>query len=144
VIRPLSQPVGATRMADLASREPSSLMLLKPNLQTPRKTELLSPPPPGTRKAQNRRWHAACFVTTKRPNRVGERAGNAQAQGAEPRLPLKRGASGARRGPTTEQRSRSCVPLGPWLWGPHTPTGAPKKRAPPHRVLVLVVAENSD
>jgi hypothetical protein len=51
-----------------------------------------------------------CFMTTKRPNRVGERAGNAQ--GAELRLPLKRGASGARRRPTTKQRSCSCVPLG--------------------------------
>jgi hypothetical protein len=57
----------------------------------------------------------ACgLVATKRPNRVGERAGNAQE--AEPRQNLKRGAGGARRRPTTEQRSRGCVPLG---WGAH-------------------------
>jgi hypothetical protein len=52
------------------------------------------------------------LVATKRPNRVGERAGNAQE--AEPRQNLKRGAGGARRRPTTEQRSRGCAPLG---WG---------------------------
>jgi hypothetical protein len=74
-------------------------------------------------------------------SRVGERAGNRKrtaccAQGAESRLPLKRGASRTRRGPTTEQRSRSCVPLGCRV---HTHQAASsvkqitnKKRAPPH------------
>jgi hypothetical protein len=82
-----------------------------PSLQTPNPPEngTITPSPPETRKAP--KPPLVCgFVTTKRPNRVGERAGNAQ--GSEPRLPLKRGASGARRRPTTEQRSRSCVPLG--------------------------------
>jgi hypothetical protein len=72
---------------------------------------LLSPSPTGTRKAA--KPPLVCgLVATKRPNRVGERAGNAQE--AEPRQNLKRGAGGARRRPTTEQRSRGCVPLG---WG---------------------------
>jgi hypothetical protein len=79
------------------------------------------PSPPGTRKAA--KPPLVCgFVATKRPNRVGERAGNAQ--GAEPRLPLKRGASGARRRSTTEQRSCSCVPLG---CGVHTHQAALNK-----------------
>ena len=69
------------------------------------------PSPTGTRKAA--KPPLVCgLVATKRPNRVGERAGNAQE--AEPRQNLKRGAGGARRRPTTEQRSRGCVPLG---WG---------------------------
>jgi hypothetical protein len=81
--------------------------------QTP-EISLLSPSPTGTRKAA--KPPLVCgFVATKRPNRVGERAGNAQ--GAEPRQDLKRGAGGARRRPITEQRSRGCVPLG---WGAHT------------------------
>jgi hypothetical protein len=66
------------------------------------------PPPPGLARPQ-KLPQVCVFVTTKRPNRVGERAGNAQE--AELRLPLKRGASGTRRRPTTEQRSCSCVPL---------------------------------
>ena len=73
---------------------------------------LLSPSPTGTRKAAKPPLVRG-LVATKRPNRVGERAGNAQEQ-AEPRQDLKRGAGGARRRPTTEQRSRGCVPLG---WG---------------------------
>ena len=78
--------------------------------ETPAK-HLLSPSPTGTRKTA--KPPLVCgLVATKRPNRVGERAGNAQE--AEPRQNLKRGAGGARRRPTTEQRSRGCVPLG---WG---------------------------
>jgi hypothetical protein len=53
-------------------------MLLKSN---PGKGSAI-PSPPGTRKAP--KLPLVCgFVTTKRPNRVGERAGNAQ--GGEPR-----------------------------------------------------------
>jgi hypothetical protein len=77
------------------------------------------------------------LVATKRPNRVGERAGNAQE--AEPRQNLKRGAGGARRRPTTEQRSRGCVPLGWGLGGPHTPSSVKQfknwKIWPPHLIL---------
>jgi hypothetical protein len=68
------------------------------------------PSPPATHRKAPKPPLVCGFVTTKRPNRVGEEAGNAQ--GAEPRLPLKRSADGgARRRPTTEQRSCSCVPL---------------------------------
>jgi hypothetical protein len=78
--------------------------------QTP-EMSLLSPSPTGTRKAAKPPLVRG-LVATKRPNRVGERAGNAQE--AEPRQNPKRGAGGGRRRPTTEQRSRGCVPLG---WG---------------------------
>jgi hypothetical protein len=70
--------------------EQSSRILLKPN----QKNGTITPSPAGTRKAPKPPL-VYDFVTTKRPNRVGERAGNAQ--GAEPRLPLKRGASGPRK-----------------------------------------------
>jgi hypothetical protein len=58
----------------------------------PRPSTCHPPPPPGTRKAA-KPLLVCGFVATKRPNRVGERAGNAQ--GAEPRLTPKRGASWA-------------------------------------------------
>jgi hypothetical protein len=86
---------------------------------------LIPPSTAGTRKAA--KPPLVCgFVATKRPNRVGERAGNAQRTGggAEPRQNLKRGAGGARRRPTTKQRSRGCVPLD---WGVHAHQAALSK-----------------
>jgi hypothetical protein len=105
---------------------------------------LLPPSPTGTRKAAKPPLVCA-FVATERPNRVGERAGAGNAQGAEPRQNLKRGAGGARRRPTTEQRIRDCAPLG---WGVYTHQAAlnnskiethPACRPPPHLVVCLFV-----
>jgi hypothetical protein len=74
----------------LASSESIRVLLLS-KLANPPENGTIMPARPGTRKAA--KPPLACgFVTTKRPNRVGERAGNAK--GGEPRLaPLKRGAS---------------------------------------------------
>jgi hypothetical protein len=84
------------------ARYPDTFIFYK---QTP-EMSLLSPSPTGTRKAA--KPPLVCgFVATKRPNRVGERAGNAQGAEAEPRQDLKCGAGGARRRPTTDRGPRS-------------------------------------